>query len=106
MVSRQLFSPSRQRLNSSSSGGGGSGSALARVREFLPALASANEELSRREPASVDIETLTPGSAQHVELDLTCGLLDLKDAAAQEAAAAAAGFAVCPRPGKRRRSRA
>ena len=96
LVSRQLLS-STQRLDSSS--------ALARARKFLPALAQANEELSRRQSADVDIESLTPGSTQHVELDLTCGLLDLKDAAAQDAAVAAAGFAVCPRPGKRRRSK-
>lgn len=63
---------------------------LARARAFLPALQAANAALDARlqsEPAqSLDIEHLEAEGAPHIEMDLACGLMDLKDPAAEAAA--------------------
>lgn len=76
-------------------------SALDRARAFLPAMAAANQQLSGQAPGSLDIEALDPSSTQHIELDLSCGLYDLRDSAAQTAAAQATGFSACTRPRKK-----
>ena len=90
-VARQLLSPSR----------GETSSVLARARAFLPALEAANRELAGKDPAALDMEQqLAPGST-HIQLDLSCGVLELRDGAAQTAAAQAAGFSVCTRPKKK-----
>lgn len=74
---------------------------LAQLRSFLPQMQSANDQLSQRvetEPA-VSISDLQQESTdsvleeqedyetgQHVEMDIACGVVDLKDAAALKAA--------------------
>ncbi len=64
---------------------------LGRLQSFLPAMQKANEELEQaaaKEPDSCNIESVTQG-APHIEMNLACGVLDLKDnnaaAAAQRA---------------------
>ena len=63
---------------------------LARARAFLPALQAANAALEARlqsEPAqSVDIEHLEGEGAPHIAMDLACGVMDLRDPAAEFAA--------------------
>jgi len=65
-------------------------SVLARARTFLPALQAANAALEARlqsEPAqSVDIEHLEGEGAPHIAMDLACGVMDLRDPAAEFAA--------------------
>ena len=64
---------------------------LGRLQSFLPAMQRANEELEKaaaEEPDSCNIESVTE-SGPHIEMNLACGVLDLKDnnaaAAAQRA---------------------
>lgn len=72
-------------------------SVLAQLRTFLPQMQSANERLSQQpaaepavfisdmqaEPAAAMLEEdVEEGAAQHVQMDIACGVVDLKDAAA------------------------
>ena len=65
-------------------------SALDRVKAFLPSMAAAQEQLAQRqqqgEAQRLDIEVLDPAGSQHIELNLSCGLFNLHDTAAQAAA--------------------
>ncbi|KAL6765740.1 hypothetical protein V8C86DRAFT_2448689 [Haematococcus lacustris] len=71
-------------------------SVLDQVRKFIPSLQAANKALERElevRPASdLDIEHVDEGGA-HIEMDLACGVFDLKDeqavAAAEQAMARA-----------------
>ena len=69
-----------------------SSSMLDRVRSFLPAMQRANAELAQqaaqRPPEELDIEHV-PEGGPHVEMDLACGILDLKNPAAVARAEAA-----------------
>ena len=69
-----------------------SSSVLDRVKSFLPAMQRANADLmqqaAQRPPEELDIEHV-PEGAPHVEMDLACGILDLKDPAAVARAEAA-----------------
>ena len=62
---------------------------LARVAQFLPRMAAANEQLvaaaAAAPPGTFDVEAVAEGEA-HVEMDLACGVLDLKDDGAVVAA--------------------
>ncbi|KAL0040300.1 hypothetical protein WJX77_002663 [Trebouxia sp. C0004] len=74
-------------------------SVLAHLRTFLPQMQSANEMLSRHpasepavmisdmqeEPAELEQDT-EDGMLQHIQMDIACGVVDLKDAAALQAA--------------------
>lgn len=94
-MSRQLFSPPKST--------GQESAALARAKVFLPALAAANDDLQQqvqRDAASVNIENVGR-NPQHIEMDISCGLLDLKDPAAEAAAAQALGWSTCTRPKKK-----
>ena len=74
-----------------------------RAKAFLPALAAANEDLQQRvqqDAASVNIEEVS-GRSQHIEMDISCGVFDLRDPAAEAAAAQALGWSTCPRPKKK-----
>lgn len=54
---------------------------LERVKAFLPAMQQANEQLAHtavNEPEALDIENVEEGRP-HIEMDLACGVLDLKD---------------------------
>jgi hypothetical protein len=54
---------------------------LDRVKAFLPAMQQANEQLAHaavNEPEALDIENVEEG-CPHIEMDLACGVLDLKD---------------------------
>ena len=65
---------------------------LGRLQSFLPAMQKANEELelaAAKEPESCNIESVAQ-DAPHIEMNLACGVLDLKD----DSAAAAAQRAV------------
>jgi len=66
---------------------------MSRVRDFLPQMEAANAKLAlemQSQPADkFDVEVLGERDAQHVEMDIACGVLDLKDDAALEAAEAA-----------------
>jgi hypothetical protein len=65
---------------------------LGRLGAFVPQLAAANESLQaalRSQPASdFDVEAVAEGGA-HVEMDLACGVLELRDENAEAAAEAA-----------------
>ncbi|WIA21936.1 hypothetical protein OEZ85_004302 [Tetradesmus obliquus] len=80
-------------------------SVLGKVRSFLPQMKQANEQLEQQlqlcDPSVVDIEHIPEGAdaaAPVIQMDLACGLLDLKDdaalAAAQRAIAAGGDVAV------------
>jgi hypothetical protein len=61
---------------------------LERVRAFLPYLQQANAQLAdtlTEQPDSINIEHVDEG-APHIEMDLACGVVDLKDRSAQAAA--------------------
>ncbi|BDA44293.1 Uncharacterized protein new4 at N-terminal half [Coccomyxa sp. Obi] len=63
-------------------------SVLERVKAFLPSMQQANEQLQHtlaNQPEAVDIETVEEGRP-HIEMDLACGVLDLKDERAVSAA--------------------
>lgn len=63
-------------------------SVLERVKAFLPSMQQANEQLQHtvaNEPKDVDIESVEEGRP-HIEMDLACGVLDLKDERAVSAA--------------------
>ncbi len=74
-------------------------SVLAHLRTFLPQMQSANEMLSQHpasepavsisnmqeEPAQLEQDT-EDGTLQHIQMDIACGVVDLKDAAALQAA--------------------
>ncbi len=63
---------------------------LGRLNAFVPQLAAANAALASaiatRGPAEFDVEQLAAEDAPHVEMELACGVLELRDAAAQQAA--------------------
>ena len=75
---------------------------LAQLRCFLPQMQSANQQLAQRGPSepAVSISDLQEGDSslpgqrsdedthQHVQMDIACGVLDLKDEAALRAAEA------------------
>eukprot|EP00192_Tetraselmis_astigmatica_P020218 CAMPEP_0117668422 /NCGR_PEP_ID=MMETSP0804-20121206/11543_1 /TAXON_ID=1074897 /ORGANISM="Tetraselmis astigmatica, Strain CCMP880" /LENGTH=191 /DNA_ID=CAMNT_0005476317 /DNA_START=228 /DNA_END=804 /DNA_ORIENTATION=- len=66
-------------------------SVLGRVKDFLPKMAAANDELAAAmtgKPAEAfDMEVLGPTSdAPRIEMDIACGVVDLKDDAALRAA--------------------
>ena len=66
-------------------------------------MAAANQDLQQqvqKDPASVQIEDVG-SSSQYIEMALSCGVLDLKDSAAEAAAAQAVGWSSCPRAKKR-----
>lgn len=70
---------------------------LDRAEAFLPTLAKANEQLQdklRCQPDILDIEHLTGGSACHIEMELACGVVELRDQAAAAAAQAASRGAI------------
>ncbi|KAF6249499.1 hypothetical protein COO60DRAFT_951415 [Scenedesmus sp. NREL 46B-D3] len=78
-------------------------SVLSKVRSFLPQMQQANEQLEQQlqscDPSVVDIEHIPEGAdagGPVIQMDLACGLLDLKDDAALAAAqrAIAAGAAM------------
>ncbi|KAL1520027.1 hypothetical protein AB1Y20_023505 [Prymnesium parvum] len=51
-----------------------------RVASFLPAMQAANEALAMQcadNPASADIEQLDDPDAQHIEMNLACGILEV-----------------------------
>jgi hypothetical protein len=74
-------------------------SVLAHLRTFLPQMQSANEMLSQHpasepavsisnmqeEPAQLEQDT-EDGTLQHIQMDIACGVVDLNDAAALQAA--------------------
>ena len=74
-------------------------SILAHLRTFLPQMQSANEMLSQHpasepavtisdlqeEPAELEQDT-EDGTSEHIQMDIACGVVDLKDAAALQAA--------------------
>lgn len=63
-------------------------SVLERVKAFLPSLQQANVQLQHTlasQPEAVDIENVVEGRP-HIEMDLACGVLDLKDERAVSAA--------------------
>ena len=64
-------------------------SVLGRLSAFVPQLAAANAELasalSTRPASDFDVESVEEGG-RHIEMDLACGVLDLRDEAAQQAA--------------------
>ena len=66
---------------------------LARAAAFLPALAQANQELAAAiaaaPPGTFDVEGVDDEAAPHVEMEVACGVLDLKDEDAVRAAEAA-----------------
>ena len=54
---------------------------LGRLAAFLPAMKTANAELEAQhanDPASVSIEHLEDPHAQHIEMDLMCGLFEMQ----------------------------
>jgi hypothetical protein len=69
---------------------------LGKLQTFLPVLEKANEKLSAEmavRPASeFDIENVEEGQGPHIEMDLACGIIDLKDKAAEEAAEGAVAY--------------
>lgn len=73
---------------------------LVRLKGFLPGMADANKQLGAQMnqvgPAAFSIEHATSDSdseaGPHIELDLTCGLVDLQDEAAVAAAERAAAL--------------
>ncbi len=72
---------------------------LLRAREFLPQIERANKELSdamlTRPPEAFDIEVLENDENDHVELELACGILELKDDATCNAAEMAVKIGGC-----------
>lgn len=74
-------------------------SVLAHLRTFLPQMQSANDMLSQHpaaepavtisgiqeEPAELEQDT-EDSTLQHIQMDIACGIVDLKDAAALQAA--------------------
>eukprot|EP00873_Tetraselmis_striata_P026752 jgi/Tetstr1/447016/TSEL_034474.t1 len=75
------------------------GSVLDRVKAFLPEMAAANDQLQQAmavKPAEdFDIEQVDGSAEKYIEMDLSCGVVDLKDdtavLAAEQAIAAGAG---------------
>ena len=68
---------------------------LGRLQSFLPAMQKANEDLEQTaadEPDSCNIESVAEG-APHIEMNLACGVLDLKDSSAAAAAQRAVNVA-------------
>ncbi|KAF5829993.1 hypothetical protein DUNSADRAFT_15187 [Dunaliella salina] len=66
-------------------------SVLDRLKQFIPQIQLANQELEQQlqgsNPQEFDIEGVEEGQeGGYIEMDLTCGLLDLKDADAVRAA--------------------
>lgn len=63
---------------------------LERAREFLPALQAANAALDAARAShperSFDIEHVDAEGAPHIEMDLACGIMELRDEAAEAAA--------------------
>lgn len=63
-------------------------SVLDRVKAFLPSMQQANEQLAQAlatQPETLDIENVDEGTP-HIEMDLACGVLELKDSSAVSAA--------------------
>lgn len=62
---------------------------LGKLKQFIPELEKANQkleaEMSVRPASEFDVENVEEGQA-HIEMDLACGIIDLKDRAAEEAA--------------------
>mmetsp|Transcript_1363 Transcript_1363/g.3437 ORF Transcript_1363/g.3437 Transcript_1363/m.3437 type:complete len:190 (-) Transcript_1363:128-697(-) len=75
------------------------GSVLDRVKAFLPEMAAANDQLQQAmavKPAEdFDIEQVDGSAEKYIEMDLSCGVVDLKDdtavLAAEQAIAAGTG---------------
>lgn len=75
------------------------GSVLDRVKAFLPEMAAANDQLQQAmadKPAGqFDIEEVDDEAEKYIEMDLSCGVVDLKDdsavLAAERAIAAGGG---------------
>eukprot|EP00873_Tetraselmis_striata_P044617 jgi/Tetstr1/464881/TSEL_009618.t1 len=75
------------------------GSVLDRVKAFLPEMAAANDQLQQAmavKPAEdFDIEQVDGSAEKYIEMDLSCGVVDLKDEtavlAAEQAIAAGTG---------------
>jgi hypothetical protein len=51
---------------------------LSRVQAFLPAISAANEALSQRNPADIDIENVAGDEAQYIEMNLGLGIFEAK----------------------------
>ena len=62
-------------------------------------MAAANEKLTKdmqNQPAeNFDVEVIGEGDSQHVEMDIACGVLELKDDAAEQAAEAVMAAGQC-----------
>jgi len=75
-------------------------SVMSRLQSFLPELSAANETLLERlktEGAeTLDIEHLPEEGAAHIEMDLQCGVFDLKTSDAANKAARHVGSAAIP----------
>jgi len=68
---------------------------LGRLQSFLPAMQKANHELelaAAEEPETCNIENVAEGTP-HIEMNLACGVLDLKDSSAAAAAQRAVNLA-------------
>lgn len=65
-------------------------SVLDRLKTFLPEMAAANdklqEDMSGKAPREFDIEDVGEGAENYIEMDLACGVVDLKDSSAVVAA--------------------
>uniref|UniRef100_A0A7R9VXU8 Uncharacterized protein n=1 Tax=Chlamydomonas euryale TaxID=1486919 RepID=A0A7R9VXU8_9CHLO len=79
-------------------------SIFSKLQDFLPKMQAANEhlegELKVRPAAEFDVEGVPEGQeSNYIEMDLACGLVDLKDDAAVQAAEAAAAVGGFEEPG-------
>jgi len=77
---------------------------FSKLQDFLPKMQAANEhlegELKVRPAAEFDVEGVPEGQeSNYIEMDLACGLVDLKDDAAVQAAEAAAAVGGFEEPG-------
>jgi len=86
-----LQAPSNQPTNRPNIGPVPPSSVLDRLKQFIPRIQEANQELEQQlqgsNPRDFDIEGVEEGQeGGYIEMDLTCGLLDLKNADAIQAA--------------------
>ena len=70
---------------------------LGRLQSFLPAMQKANQELEQeiaQDPEACKLENVDD-AAPHIEMNLACGVLDLKDSSAAAAAQQATNVGSC-----------